>query len=184
MISLLDSRSFGTVWFWLVLIGMWSAVGRNVLGVPSEVLARACRARAAGEPEGPAVIALLDWLSLTLPRWRLGAREGAIFLGVVSFLLTSLALFGFRYGLEFAQALTLLLLPFAVLFWLRVLLARRLLPLLEAGEAGDRPVSGVAADAVRHMINHRRLVLVLSIVAVAGTALWATLWTQMHPNGL
>lgn len=184
LISLLDSRSFGTVWFWLALVGMWSATGRNVLGVPAELLARARRAQAAGEPEGPAVIALLDWLSLTVPRWRLGRTEGAVFLGLSSFLLTSLAILGFRYGLEMAQALTLLLLPFAVLFWLRVMLARRLLPLLEAGQAGERPVSGIAAEAVRQMLRHRRLVTLLSIAAVAATALWGTLWTLMHPNGL
>lgn len=184
LISLLDSRSFDSIWFWLVLIGMWSATGRNVLGVPAEVLARARRAQTAGEPEAPAILALLDWLSLTLPRWRLGPREGAVFLAVSTFLLTSLAILGFGYGLEMAQALTLLLLPFLVLFWMRVGLARRLIPLLQAAETGERPVSGIGAEAVRQMQTHRRLVTTLSIAAVATTALWGTLWALINPNGL
>lgn len=184
LISFLDSRSFGSIWFWLVLVGMWSATGRNVLGIPAEVLTRARYAQKAGDAEGPGVVALLDWLSLALPRWRLGPREGAVFLGVAAFLLTSLAMFGFRYGLEMAQALTLLLVPFLILFWMRVRLARRLIPLIAEAEAGQRPISAIAADAVRHMQRHRRLVTVLSVVAVALTALWGTLWALMHPNGL
>lgn len=184
VISLLDSRSFSTIWFWLILIGMWSVTGRNVLGIPAEVLTRARSAQRAGDPEGAAVVTLLDWLSLSLPRWRVSPREGAIFLGVTTFLLTSLAILGFGYGLEMAQALTLLLAPFAMLFWMRVLLARRLGPILVAGQLGERPVSGVGAEAVRQMLVHRRLVSGLSIAAVAVTALWGTLWSLMHPNGL
>lgn len=184
IISFLGSRSFGSVWFWLVLIGMWSATGRNVLGVPTEILGRARRAQAAGDLDSRAVVTLLDWLSLVLPRWQTGPREGAVFLAVTSFLLTSLAVMGFGYGLEMAQALTLLLVPFAMLFWLRVLLARRLVPLLAAGQEGDRPVAGVAADCIRLMSTHRLLVTGLSIVAVAATAMWGMLWTLIHPNGL
>lgn len=184
VISFLDSRSFGTIWFWLALIGMWSAAGRSVLGVPSEVLARARRAQIDGEPEAPAVITLLDWLSLTLPRWRLGPKEGAVFLAVSSFLLSSLAILGFGYGLEMAQALTLLLLPFMALFWMRVRLARRLASLLSSGQDGTRPIAGIAAEAVRRMQTHRWLVTALSIVAVAATALWGTLWALMNPNGM
>lgn len=184
LIRLLDSRSFGTIWFWLALLGMWSATGRTILGVPSEVLLQARRAQAAGEPESPAVITLLDWLSLTLPRWLLGPQEGAIFLAVTSFLMSSIAILGFGYGLEMAQALTLLLVPFLILFWMRVLLARQLAPLLAAGQAGERPLDGVATDAGRYMIRHRRLVSLLSVFSVAVTAGWGTLWALTHPNGL
>ncbi|MBO9457217.1 hypothetical protein J7376_18360 [Paracoccus sp. R12_1] len=184
VISFLDNRSFGTIWFWLVVIGMWSVTGRSVLGVPTEVVSRAHRAQKAGEAEHASVITLLDWLSLTLPRWRLGPHEGAAFLGVTAFLLTSLAVFGFRYGLEMAQALTFLLTPFLILFWLRVRLAGRLIPLLDEAERGERPVASVGAEAVRLMIRHRRIVTMLAAAAVAVTALWGTLWGLMHPNGL
>ena len=120
LIGLLGSRSFSTIWFWLVLIGMWSVAGRSVLGIPTEVLARARASLAGDDAQGPAVITLLDWLSLLLPRWQLRPREGAAFLGFTSFLMTSLAVLGFVFWLEMAQALTLLLLPFWVLFWMRV----------------------------------------------------------------
>ncbi|MFN3275258.1 MAG: hypothetical protein ACK41U_11345 [Paracoccus sp. (in: a-proteobacteria)] len=184
LIGVLSSRSFSTIWFWLALIGMWSAAGRTVLGVPAEVLTRARTAIRRGEAEGAPVITLLDWLSLTLPRWRLGPREGAIFLAVTSFLLTSLAIMGFGFGLELAQALTLVGLPFWLLFWMRVRLARRLVPLLAAAQEGQTPLAEAAAGTLRHMTRHRLWVTLLSMAAVLVTLLWGMLWVLLHPFGI
>lgn len=183
LIDLLDSRSFGTIWYWLVVIGTWSLSGRSVIGVPVEIVGRARAALAEGQGEAPVVLHLLDWLSLVLPRWRLGGREGAAFLGATGFVLTSLAILGFGYDLELALAAFLLLFPFAVLFCLRVMLVRRLMPLLQAAEQGARPVADIAPEAVRQMVIHRRLVTILSMVAVAATALLGALWTVVHPYG-
>ncbi|CAM3116857.1 hypothetical protein PANO111632_04120 [Paracoccus nototheniae] len=183
LIGLLDSRSFSTIWYWLALVGMWSTTGRSVLGVPSEVLARAKATQAAGEGPGAAVITLLDWLSLVLPRWRLGPREGAVFLGVTSFLMTSLIVLGFVFWLEMAQALVLLLAPFWVLFWMRVRLARRLSPLIEAAQDARSPLPEVAQGVVRAMTWHRRWVTLLSMISVALAALWGALWSLLHPVG-
>ena len=184
VIGLLDSRSFVTVWYWLVLIGMWSATGRSVLGVPSEVLGRARTEIREGRAGAAASVALLDWLSLVLPRWRMGPREGAIFLAVTSFGLTSLFVLGFLFWLEMAQALFLLLFPFWLLFWMRHALARRLIPLIADAQEGRATLDATAEAAARHMVRHRAWVLVLSMLAVAVAALWGTLWSLLHPNGL
>ena len=183
LIGVLASRSFSTIWFWLALIGMWSAAGRNVLGVPVEVLARARAALRRDTAEAPEAIALMDWLSLTLPRWRLGPREGAVFLGVTSFGLTSLAVLGFGFGLELAQALTLVGVPFWLLFWLRVRLARRLAPILADAQQGVMPLPDAVAGTVRHMVRHRILHMVLSVAAVLVTLLWGMLWMLIRPFG-
>ena len=183
LVGFLDSRSFGTVWYWLMVIGLWSFTGRAIIGVPVEVLGRARTALADGKADAPVVLHLLDWLSLVLPRWQLGGREGAVLLAVTGFGLTSLAIMGIGYGLELALAAFLLLLPLAILFWMRVLLARRLMPLLAAAEQGTRPVPEAAAEAVRRMVIHRRLVTLLSMLAVAITAIWGALWSVIHPYG-
>ena len=183
LIGFLDSRSFGTVWYWLVVIGAWSLTGRAVIGVPVEILTRARSAIQAGEGASPVVLHLLDWLSLVLPRWRVGAGEGAMLLGGTGFVLTSLAIMGVGYGLELALAAFLLLMPLAILFWLRLALARRLMPLLEAAGQGTRTVPDAAAEAVRRMVIHRRAVTVLSMMAVALAALWGALWSVIHPYG-
>lgn len=181
--AFLDSRSFGTIWYWLVVIGMWSTATRNVIGIPSEILGRAHRSRKT-QPEGPAILTLLDWLSLSLPRWQISRNEGALVLAVMAFLLTMLAMLGFGQDLEMAQALTLLLAPFAALYWLRVGLAHRLIPLLQQAQDGSLPVADLADQALRRLIWHRRYVTLLSVLSVAGAAIWGAIWSLMHPNGL
>lgn len=181
VIGLLDSRSYGTIWFWLALFGMWSFSGRAILDVPVEVLNRARLAQRSGQPDGPEVITLLDWLSLTLPRWRMGRREGAAFLGVTAFMLSSLAIMGFGYDLEMAQALALILVPFWLLFWARVALARRLAPVLAEASDGALPPAEAGARVIRHMVLHRRLVTVLSVLAILLTVICGALWALLHP---
>ncbi|MGR3200164.1 MAG: hypothetical protein ACU0DM_15695, partial [Paracoccus sp. (in: a-proteobacteria)] len=166
------------------VIGMWSVTGRSVLGVPTEVVSRAHRAQKAGEAEHASVITLLDWLSLVLPRWQLGPREGVVFLGVTSFLMSSMIVLGFVFWLELAQALVLLLFPFWLLFWMRTRLARRLMLVIEGAQDDRLSLAEAGAECVRRMTWHRTLVTALSIAAVAVTVLWGTLWAIMHPNGL
>ena len=60
ILSILDSRSFGSIWFWLLLVLVWGHAGRRVLGVPVDI------AQAARGGDEPAALLLLDWLSLTL----------------------------------------------------------------------------------------------------------------------
>ncbi|MDO5646479.1 hypothetical protein [Paracoccus sp. (in: a-proteobacteria)] len=184
LIGFLDSRSFVTVWYWLVLVGMWSVNGRSLLGVPTDVVARAQRELRDGSPDGAGVMALMDWLSLILPRWQLGRSEGAIFLALTSFALTSLFVFGFMFRLEMAQAVFILLFPFWVLFWMRAVLAAGLSPILSAAQNGALPLDQAGPQVVRRMVTHRRLVSLLSILSVAGAAIWGTIWALMHPNGL
>src|SRR5690606_38530626 len=73
ILALLASRSFGSIWFWVILTLAWTMAGRRILGVPSDVIAGAIGAEP-GPEDDPAALTLLDWLSLTLPRWRVDRR--------------------------------------------------------------------------------------------------------------
>ena len=168
-LDLMASRSFSSIWYWLALVAAWSASGRAVLGVPADVLARAKRA-----PDQEPGLLMLDWLSLNLPRWRIEPREGLVLLGAAAFALGSLAVLGFVYGLEMAQALVLLALPFLILFGLRLRLARGLAPLLDAAREGRTGAGEAAAEALRRIARHRWIAAVLSIVSVVVTVLWGT----------
>ncbi|WBU58089.1 hypothetical protein [Paracoccus sediminicola] len=183
-LSLLDSRSFSSPWFWLVLFACWTLAGRGVLGVPNDVLSRAGRALRESEAGLPAEAALLiDWLALQLPRWRITRNGGALLTALVTFGVTALAVMGFGYDLEMAQALSLVAIPLALLLALRLRLAHRLRWVLEAVSLG-KPRREAASEALRLINRYRALHMILSVLAVIVTTLWASLWLLLHPNGL
>ena len=184
ILTLLDSRSFGSVWFWVTLVFAWTAAGRRVAGVPVDVVNAVARPdpASASPPDDPAAVTLLDWLSLTLPRWQVSGGSGAVLLGLATFLLTSLALLGFVYDLEMAQALVLLILPFALVFVMEMRLAHRLRAVLARAERGA-PIDQAAAEAARMMLRHRLGFVLMSMLAVALSAFHGALWMLRHPFG-
>lgn len=177
LLGLLDSRSFATIWFWIMLATIWSWMGRNVLGVPPDLFRRA----SAENGEG---VVLLDWLSLILPRWRVGQREGAWLTGIGAFVLSALLILGFGYGLEMAQALFLLLGPLALVQLLNFRLARRLRAVLAAAQKGSADPAQASLEAAKRMRFHRHIVTFVSVLTVVIAALWGALWIVMHPFGI
>lgn len=186
LLTFLDSRSFSSIWFWLVLAAVWTLAGRNVLGVPHDVVRRARQGKGrdgGASSDAPEVLALLDWLSLTLPRWRINPAEAVSLIVVVSFGLSSLLLLGFGYGLEMAQALFLLAGPLAGVTLLNLFLARRLRVILAKAQSGQIAAESAAHQAARLMRRHRLVVMAVSIAAVVLCAFWGTLWLALHPFG-
>ena len=181
ILALLDSRSFGSIWFWVLLMFAWTVAGRRIAGVPVDVVSAAARADRTA-PHDPAALALLDWLSLTLPRWRVAGLEGVALLGIAAFLLTTLALLGFVYDLEMARALVLLILPFVLVFALELRLAGRLRAVLAQAEQGA-PINQAAVQAAGLMRRHRLVFTLVSILAVTLAAFHGALWMLRHPFG-
>jgi hypothetical protein len=91
----------------------------------------------------------------------LGDKGGIWLLALASFVLTALALLGFAYGVEFAQAAFLLLAPLCGVWLLRLRMARH----LAAGRAPG------AALYVR-LARHRRAVQAIGALAIFVTALF------------
>ncbi|TWI31534.1 hypothetical protein [Paracoccus sulfuroxidans] len=181
ILALLDSRSFGSIWFWILLTAAWTLVGRRVLGVPVDVLQRV--PPEPGPEDDLDALVLLDWLSLSLPRWQIQTTEALLITGAVTFLFSALLILGFGYGLEMAQALCLLGLPFLLLLWLNYRLARRLGTVLEGARTRQISPNTAAIRAAGMMRRHRWLVFGLSVVAVAATAFLGALWAVRHPFG-
>lgn len=172
--QLLQSRSFTSIWFWLMLALLWTLAGRNVVGVPDTVV-RAVRRQS--HPR--AALTLLDWLSLTLPERLANPGEWAVMVAIGAFMLSSLAVLGFAFGFEMAQALALLLIPLGVVALLRQRLVRQLSDILRRA-AGGGPAEAAAAEAARKIVIHRYLCFTLSVFAVVGTAFWGALHTVIN----
>lgn len=156
VLEVIDARSFSNLWYWLVLGAAWSVAGHYVLGVPWDMVARARRHGGRHEDD------LHDVLRVHVLRMvALGDRGGAWLLALASFLLTALALLGFGYGVEFAQASFLLLAPLCGVWLLRLRMARRL-------AAGEAPGSTLYLRLARH----RRAVQAIAILSIFVTALF------------
>lgn len=172
LLALLDSRSFASLWYWLAFAGLWSLASRNVLGIPSELVLRARR-------DDTAQAALLQWLALVLPHWRVGPGMAAVLAGLAGFLAAVLAVLGFAHDMEAAQALLLLLAPLAAVMALRIRLARDLARLL-----ATRPPQEAAPLAARRLLRHGWVAYGVALAAIAVTSLVAAAWIARHPFGI
>ncbi len=161
--DLIDLRSFSNLWFWITIALAWSQASHFVLGVPYDMVLRA--RRHGGEAERD-----LELLAAVQMRRRLfiARRSGVSLLAIVSAVMTALAMLGFYYGIEFAQALFLLLAPLAaVSAW------------------GLRRAARIARDAQqgpalwRELSRHRLATQAVGFVAIFVTAMWG-MYHNLH----
>lgn len=160
--DLIDMRSFSSLWYWIAMAVLWSTTSHWVLGVPFDMVLRARRRGG---------IAAEDLVALTTINVRrlmtIGREAGMALAVVVSFLLSMLVVLGFGYRMEFAQALSLLALPLAVVGLLSLRTAARLEPVLAAGSDAE--------TVSRVLTRHRVAVQVVGLVAITVTSLWGML---------
>ena len=107
--ELIDMRSFSNLWYWIALAVVWSTTSHWVLGVPYDMVQRA--ARHGGEAETD----LEDMVRININRLLyIAGVSGLWLLGIISAFVTSLAILGFWYDVEFAQAVFLLAAPMTI----------------------------------------------------------------------
>lgn len=154
--TLIDLRSFSNLWFWIALAVLWSGASHYVLGVPFDMVMRARR-------EGDQAMADLETLVAIQVRRRVHIQRssGLWITGFWAMVLSATLILGFGYGVELAQAFTLLGLPAALVLGLGFRLALRL---------EHAPLSGEGLTRV--LTWHRLVVQGIGIVAVLATAVW------------
>ena len=149
-------RSFSNLWVWIALAVAWSSASHWVLGVPYDMVIRARRVG------GQAELDLEDITRVNVNRLLFIARvSGLWLLGLGCFVLSTLAMLGFYYGIEFAQALFLLGLPMSLVALLNVSTAR----LIES--------EGSHGELLRKRLARSRLYTqMIGTVSIFVTALW------------
>lgn len=154
--TLIDTRSFSNLWFWIVLAGLWSSVSHYILGVPFDLVTRARR-------QGGTAMADLEALVAIQTRRRLHVMQasGVWMTAIWAALLSGFAVLGFGYGIELAQALALLGFPGALVFTLGFRLALRIERETPRGEA-----------LTRILTWHRLSIQTIGLLAILITALW------------
>ena len=155
IVEFIDLRSFSNLWYWIALVAVWTRATRRGLGVPFGMVRQARR-------EGGQALSDLEVMTrITTGRMLATSRGfGPWLVAAVSFAITILALLGFVYGSGLAQALLCLCAPLCALGYVSLRAALR----VEAGED-----TGAALIAL--LIDHRRTVQFLAILAVGATVL-------------
>ncbi|WP_347309775.1 component of SufBCD complex [Defluviimonas sp. SAOS-178_SWC] len=157
--DLIDLRSFSNLWYWIALAVTWSSASHWVLGIPYDMVLRARRRGGQAEAD------LEDMVRINISRLLYIEREaGVILLAMLAFALTSLALLGFLYKVEFCQAVFLIALPLSFVGMMSIATARK----IEA--TGDR---GEALH--RRLALHRVTVQVIGMISIFVTAFWGML---------
>jgi hypothetical protein len=154
--ELIDLRSFSNLWYWIALAVTWSMTSHWVLGVPFDMITRARR------QGGTAQSDLETMIHINVVRLIYIADVSGVWLaGFTGFGLTVLAVLGFYYTVEFAQALFLILAPISIVGALSLRAARHILDDHGSGDA-----------LYRLLRRHRILVQMIGMVSIFVTSMW------------
>ncbi|MBP0482902.1 component of SufBCD complex [Sagittula salina] len=164
--EVIDMRSFSNLWFWIVLAVFWSSTSHWVLGAPFDMVARARR------KGGEAAQDLEDLMRINTNRFLYIVDEsGLILAALIPALLVCIALLGFVYWIELAQAIFLLLAPMTLVGVLSLYTAR----CIRAGE-------NHGAALWRRMRLHRVGTQMIGILSIFVTALWGMYINLTHAS--
>lgn len=152
--EVIDLRSFSNLWYWIVLAILWSSMSHWTIGVPYHIVTRARRGDAQSHND-MMVLARMNAERIT----QFADTSGVLATGFGCFVLTGLAVVGWAYGVEFCQAIFLLLCPSMIVLAIGVWTSRR----LRANDYGN------VAQILR---QHRTVVQMLGVVFIFVTAFW------------
>ena len=159
MLSLIDMRSFASVWFWIVMALYWSSVSQGVLSAPYDLIVRARKGDARDQADLLALVGIHVRRRLVLMR-----RAGHWIVGFTMAVLTLVSMLAFLYHLEFAQALFLLLLPMTLV---RLFSLRLCFRIEREQPQGER--------LARLLLQHRLLMQALGVLSIFVAAVWGML---------
>ena len=156
ILELIDMRSFSNLWYWIGLAVLWSFAGHWTVGVPYDLVVRA--RRIGGQTE----LDLLDIVRINVNRLLYIVEvSGLVILGLGCFFFSGLAILGFHYEVEFAQALFLLLFPLCFVMLVNITAAHRL--------RRQEPTLEIISKS---LMRCRVYTQIIGMIAILITSLW------------
>lgn len=163
---LIDMRSFSNLWYWIAVAVLWSSTSHWVMGVPFDMITRAKRLGGQHDQDLQAIVRINASRLLHI------SRTGGIWIIMfASFVLTTLAILAFLQGVEFAQAVILLLGPMTLVGFLSLRLAYRI---EQASPATDALVA--------MLMRHRLMIQFIGMVSVFVTSMFGMYHNLMVGN--
>jgi len=168
VLEIIDMRSFTSIWYWIVVAVTWSTTAHWTLGVPFDAVTRARRAET-----GPAQDDLEALVRINANRLvHIIDVSGAWLVALGFFVLSGLALLGFWYKVEIAQAVFLLLAPLSLVAVLSVRAARYF------------QLGGLAGQLLRSRLSRQRFFnQLIGLVSIFITAFWG-MWHNLSATVL
>lgn len=161
--EVIDMRSFSNLWFWIALAVMWSMASHWVLGVPFDMVTRARKYGGEAETDLQTMVHINANRLLHIVE-----VSGLWLVGGAAFALTALALLGFYYQVELAQALLCLLLPMSLVGALGLRTAVRI--------KAESPTEGAL---YRRLMAHRMVTQGIGMISILITSLWG-MWQNLR----
>jgi hypothetical protein len=163
LFEVIDMRSFSNLWYWIAIAVTWSTTSHWVLGVPFDMLQRARRQGGQADADFEAMVRInvnrLNYIRGISGVWMV------VFVSMVN---TALAILGFWYDVEFAQAVFLLAFPLSIVAGLSFRTADKISTAQETGE----PLK-------RRLIRHRFSTQIVGMLALVCTAFWG-MWRNLQ----
>ncbi len=161
--EVIDMRSFSNLWYWIALAVLWSTTTHWVMGVPFDMLRKAKRFGGEAQTDVEALVRIYSTRLIS------ALEPGAVWIvTLASFWMSILGILAFVYNLEFAQAVFLLTAPMALVIWLSLRCARRIMA--DEGE-------GLALH--RRLTIHRRFLQATGMVSIFITAMYG-MWQNLN----
>ncbi|MDP3263304.1 MAG: component of SufBCD complex [Tabrizicola sp.] len=161
--EVIDMRSFSNLWYWIALAVLWSTTTHWVMGVPFDMLRKAKRFGGEAQADVEALVRIYSTRLIS------ALEPGAVWIvTLASFWMSILGILAFVYNLEFAQAVFLLTAPLALVIWLSLRCARRIMA--DEGE-------GLALH--RRLTIHRRFLQATGMVSIFITAMYG-MWQNLN----
>ena len=152
--QVIDLRSFSNLWYWIVLAILWSTLSHWVLGIPYHLVQRA---RQGDETSLQDLHTLAEINCRRLVEY--ADVSGLMMVAISSFVVSALAVLGWGYGVEFCQAVLLLLAPLIFVSALSV----RTAMVLRENDFDNLPM---------RLRKHRLIVQGVGVLFIFATAFW------------
>lgn len=165
--SIIDLRTFSSIWYWFAVAVTWSTVSHWILGVPFDMIINVNR-NGKNAAEDLDVIVAINVRRLTT----IMDIAGLWIIGFIAFVLTSFAVMGFYYAFELAQGLFFLAFPL-------VFVAASSLRTAHKFQV-DQP-KGKALS--KHLFRLRIWIQVIALISIFCTAIYGMWYNLMTPLG-
>ena len=164
---ILSLRTFSNLWYWLMVCVSWMIASHWILGIPFDMIQRARR-------KGDQAAADLENLTdINVRRLQSLSNEGGfIIVGIIAFLLTSIAMTAFYYRMEVAQGLFFLLFPLTIAGGLNFHASTKLLQDPPRGE-----------DLAKRLMQIRLWIQFIAMISVFFSAAYGMYFNLTKPFG-